>query len=73
MEINEIKKIIEEEGGKVIIPGENGLTLVIMSLDEYRKGRENKYKERINNPSVVPSITPKELENESLKIEDLPF
>jgi hypothetical protein len=73
MEFNDIKKIIEEEGGKIIIPGENSPTIIIMSLDEYKKGRESRYTEKIDSPSIDLPITPRELENESLRIEDLPF
>jgi len=66
MDIQEIRKIIEEEGGKIIIPGENSPTLIIMTLDDYRKGKEIKHQSKTSN-------TPKELEKESLTIEDLPF
>ena len=66
MNIQEIRKIMEEEGGKIIIPGEDSPTLIIMTLDNYRKEKEVKHQNKINNP-------PKELEKESLTIEDLPF
>ena len=66
MDIQEIRKIMEEEGGKIIIPGEDSPTLIIMTLDNYRKEKEVKHQNKTNNP-------PKELEKESLTIEDLPF
>jgi hypothetical protein len=66
MNIQEIRKIMEEEGGKIIIPGEDSPTLIIMTLDNYRKEKEVKHQNKTNNP-------PKELEKESLTIEDLPF
>ena len=66
MDIKEIRKIIEEEGGKIIIPGEDSPTLIIMTLDDYRKGKEIKHQNKTSSP-------PKELEKESLTIDDLPF
>lgn len=57
---------MEEEGGKMIIPGEDSPTLIIMTLDDYRKGKEVKHQNKKNNP-------PKELEKEPLTIDDLPF
>lgn len=66
MDIQEIRKIMEEEGGKIIIPGEDSPTLIIMTLDNYRKEKEEKHKNKTSAP-------PKELEKESLAIEDLPF
>jgi len=66
MDIQEIRKIMEEEGGKIIIPGEDSPTLIIMTLDDYRKEKEIKHQNKKDAP-------PKELEKESLTIEDLPF
>lgn len=69
MNINEIKKIIEEEGGKIIIPGENGPTIIIMTLDDYRNGKVNNYKK----PEPKNSTSTREVEKDSLRIDDLPF
>jgi PHD/YefM family antitoxin component YafN of YafNO toxin-antitoxin module len=69
MELNEIKKIIEEEGGKIILAQDNGPTLIIMKLEDYRGKKE--IKAEIKNEVVVK--VPRELEAESLKIDDLPF
>jgi len=66
MDIQEIRKIMEEEGGKIIIPGENSPTLIIMTLDNYRKEKEIKHRNKNEASS-------KESERESLTIEDLPF
>ncbi|MDD3386439.1 MAG: hypothetical protein PHU17_00915 [Candidatus Pacebacteria bacterium] len=67
MDITEIRKIINEEGGKIIIPEEGGSpTLIVMSLDSYRKEKEAKHINKIEKPL-------REIEGESLKIEDLPF
>lgn len=69
MELNEIKKIIEEEGGKIILAQDNGPALIIMKLEDYRGKKE--IKAEIKNEAVVK--VPRELEAESLKIDDLPF
>lgn len=69
MNINEIKKIIEEEGGKIIIPGENGSTIIIMTLDDYRNGKINNYKKS----EPKNSTSEREVEKDSLRIDDLPF
>jgi len=69
MDLKEIKKIIEEEGGKVIVTSEEGPALVIMSLDEYRVKKAAKSESKVEPLSKVP----RELEAETLKIDDLPF
>jgi PHD/YefM family antitoxin component YafN of YafNO toxin-antitoxin module len=70
MDIKEIKNIIEEEGGKVFIAFEGEPSLVIMSLNDYKAIRGDKKQEslKVETPKV-----PKELESESLNIDDLPF
>jgi len=69
MDLKEIKKLIEEEGGKVIVASEEGPTLVIMSLEDYRGKKQPKVEREVEAPAKVP----RELEAESLKIDDLPF
>jgi len=69
MELNEIKKIIEEEGGKIILANENGPTLIIMKLEDYRSKKEAKAEIKNEQTSKIP----REIEVESLKIDDLPF
>jgi hypothetical protein len=69
MDLKEIKKIIEEEGGKIIVTSEDGPALVIMSLADYRGKKEVKIENKVE---VAPKV-PRELESESLKIDDLPF
>lgn len=69
MDLNEIKKIIEEEGGKIILATENGPTLIIMKLEDYKGKKEAKAEIKTEQVSKVP----RELEAESLKIDDLPF
>ena len=69
MELNEIKKIIEEEGGKIILAQDNGPTLIIMKLEDYRNKKEVKSEVKIEQ---APRVS-REVEVESLKIDDLPF
>lgn len=69
MELNEIKKIIEEEGGKIVLAQDNGPTLIIMKLEDYRNKKEVKSEVKIE---PVPRVS-REVEVESLKIDDLPF
>ncbi|MDD5098449.1 MAG: hypothetical protein PHD31_01910 [Candidatus Pacebacteria bacterium] len=70
MDIKEIKKIIEEEGGKVFIAFEGEPSLVIMSLNDYRTIKGEKRQDSLK---VESSKIPRELESESLNIDDLPF
>ncbi len=69
MELKEIQKIIEEEGGKIVLAQENGPTLIIMKLEDYRNKKETKAESKNEQISKVP----RELETETLKIDDLPF
>jgi len=69
MDLKEIKKIIEEEGGKIIIASEDGPALVVMRLSDYRGKKEAKIESKVEPAPKVPQ----ELETESLKIDDLPF
>ena len=71
MDIKEIKKIIDEEGGKVIIGFDGEPSLVIMSLNDYKSIKRNKEEKEIAK-TEAPKI-PRELESESLNIDDLPF
>lgn len=66
MDLNEIKKLIEEDGGKIIIVEHGEPIMVVTSFDDYRKNR-TKPEKKLQKPM------PKELEEEDLKIEDLPF
>ena len=67
MDLNEIKQLIESDGGKFIIV-ENGKPLmVIISFEEYKK----KFINKENNPVKKPIS--KELQDGELKLEDLPL
>ena len=66
MDLNEIKKIIEAEGGKIIVVEQGKPILVITSFEDYTK---NKLKPEKNDQAPK---TP-DLAEEELEIEDLPF
>jgi len=72
MDLNEIKKLIDEDGGKIIIVENGEPVMVVTSFADYKRGRvksEPKPKPKENNPKPLPA----ELSGEELKIEDLPF
>jgi PHD/YefM family antitoxin component YafN of YafNO toxin-antitoxin module len=80
MDINEIKKLIKEDKAKIVITDEKGPAIIILDYAEYKALRDNRSlkPEKI----IVPQIhredpkeqaIPRELEDEPLKIEDLPF
>ena len=66
MDLNEIKKIIEEDGGKIIVIENGEPVMVVTSFDEYRKKKQTARKEPVE-------AIPEELNEDELKIEDLPF
>jgi hypothetical protein len=81
VELNEIKEIIKKSGGKFIIIEDGKPEIVIMSFEDFKKDLEKPSQgiaeqetknEIINRAPEKPPI-PKELEEEPLKIEDLPF
>ena len=67
MEFEEIKKIIEIEGGKFIIVEEGKPVMVILSFEDYKKRIKG-----LDQPKTQKTLPP-ELANDELKIEDLPF
>jgi len=86
MDLNEIKEIIKADGGKFIIVENDRPEFVIMSFDDFKKSVQKKREVPTNNsnPAVaerketysIPENTnqiPKELEDEPLRIEDIPF
>lgn len=66
MDLNEIKKIIEEDGGKFIIVENGKPVMVITSFADYTK-------KKLPSEKKVEKATPQESAEEELKIEDLPF
>ncbi|MFH1575724.1 MAG: type II toxin-antitoxin system prevent-host-death family antitoxin [Candidatus Nealsonbacteria bacterium] len=77
MDLNEIKKLIEEDGGKIIIVENNEPVMVVTSYADYKKCKmkpepKSKEKESKTQPAGGQALPP-ELSNGELKIEDLPF
>jgi len=68
MDLNEIKKIVQEEKVRVVIVDPDGTSLIVLDYEEYKKlkGVKNEKQEK-------KEETPNELEEESLKVDDLPF
>jgi len=62
MDFNEILKIVKADDGKFIIIENGKPTMVVLSFEDYRKKIDNNLRK-----------LPEELEEEPLKIEDLPF
>ena len=72
MDINEVKNLIEIDGGKFIIVEDGRPVMVVISFEEYK----NKLVEKKVSPAGTqkePRRQPKEFESESLKLEDLPL
>ena len=66
MNLDEIKKIIEEDGGKIIIVEQGKPIMVITSFEEYSKKKAKPEKK-------AEVSAPQEIPEDELKIEDLPF
>lgn len=77
MDFNEIKKLIDEDGGKIIIVENGEPAMVVVSFADYKRGRAKATplpKEKDQKPLPVDEQDlPPELMSEELKIEDLPF
>ena len=68
MDLNEIKKLIEDEGGKIIIVENGQPVMVITSFKDYQnKAKSQKPEKKAEKPIA------QELEEDELRIEDLPF
>jgi len=86
MDLNEIKKIIEQDNAKIIIVENGEPVIVVSSFADYQKyrggsGPKPEPKEKEFKTPPAPSADrvedeqslPPELTDEELKIEDLPF
>ena len=71
MDLNELKKVIEGETSKVIIVENGEPVFVVMSFEEYKRTKGQPANSS-NNSKALPNSA-KELIEEPLKIEDLPF
>ena len=67
MDLNEIKKLIQEEKAKIIIADPNGTSLIVLDYEEYKKLKG------IKSAKEEAKDVPKELEGEPLKVDDLPL
>ncbi|HNP79427.1 MAG TPA: hypothetical protein PKI00_01080 [Candidatus Pacearchaeota archaeon] len=67
MDLNEIKKLIQEEKAKIIIADPNGTSLIVLDYEEYKKLKG------IKSTKEETKEMPKELEGEPLKVDDLPL
>lgn len=79
MNLNEIKDIIEKDGGKIIIVENDKPTMVVMSFDEYKKNPGQKHNPASSNSPSKPEAEQKFMqeirdeEPEELTIDDLPL
>ena len=74
MDLQEIKNLIEKDGGRFIIVENGKPLLVAMGFEDYKKILEKSEQKKTGNPQQIQggNKMPKELEQEPLKIEDLP-
>ncbi len=76
MNLEEIKKLIKEEG-KIVIADENGPSLVVMSYEDYKNAKTGQNSSNNEaNPSTFSTNSPVKEQikrNSSLSIDDLPF
>ncbi|MDD5639981.1 MAG: hypothetical protein PHR47_04285 [Candidatus Pacebacteria bacterium] len=77
MNLKDIKNLINEESGKLIIADENGPIMVIMSYSDYKKSKNISNLASIDNQieqlPIAKNISVSEEKKESFGIEDLPF
>lgn len=81
MDLNEIREIIEIDGGKFIVVENGKPVMVVTSFDDYKQRIKGKKTTPVSTTVSFPEKVvaekkariPKELEDEPLKIEDLPF
>jgi hypothetical protein len=70
MDLNEMKNLIGEDGGKLVIVENGEPVLIVTSYADYQKNKKG------GAPKAAPKVEkpmPAELLNEELKIEDLPL
>jgi hypothetical protein len=72
MTLDEIKKIIEDGKGRIIVVENGKPAMVIMNFEDFKNSKKNCPVSFASFPNLKKEL-PKELEEEELKIEDLPF
>lgn len=70
MDLDEIKEIIEIDGGKFIICDNGKPTMVVLSFEDYKSKLKIK---KIAGPGNIARPLPKELREDELKLDDLPL
>lgn len=70
MDLNEIKNLIGEDGGKLVIVENGEPVLIVTSYADYKKGKKG-LTSRVT--ESAPKAIPPELAEDDLKIEDLPL
>jgi len=75
MNLSEIKKLIEDDGGKIIIVENGEPVMVITSFDDYKKKKLEPALKKAASPLLEAGEPRPEdsRQEEELKIEDLPF
>lgn len=73
MDFNEIKKIIEADGGKFIFIEDGKPTMVVCGFEEYKKKLFIGSEKNLQKSLPVRETLPRELREDELKIDDLPL
>jgi PHD/YefM family antitoxin component YafN of YafNO toxin-antitoxin module len=71
MDLDEIRQIIEADGGKFIIVENGKPVMVILSFEEYKQ--KLKKENPVLKKELPKKIPPKELTEGEIKVEDLPL
>lgn len=73
MDLNEIKRIIEADGGKFIFIEDGKPTMVVCSFEEYKKKLFTGSEKNLQKSTSARETLPRELREDELKIDDLPL
>ncbi|MFA6348286.1 MAG: hypothetical protein WCX30_02530 [Candidatus Paceibacterota bacterium] len=77
MNLKDIKNLINEEGGKLIIADDNGPAMVIMPYSDYKKLKNIPSSMSIEDPieqlPIIKDVSVPREKKESFGVEDLPF
>lgn len=72
MNLDDLRNLIEAEGGKILVVEDGKPILVVSSFEEYKKRANTMPALFASQSQQSVKELPKELEEEPLKIEDLP-
>lgn len=78
MNLEDIKNLIDEEGGKVVITDGDGPALVVMSYEDYKRMKGSSVSEKadmriVERLPIKEEPQAREVRSNSLGIDDLPF